>query len=116
MPAPRPLYRLPDLKDASRVYVAEGEKTVDAARSIGLTATTSAHGSKSPHKTDWSPLSGKECVILPDNDDAGLDYASGVTELLLQLAPVPLIKVVELPGLPPGGDIVDFIASRSTGV
>ncbi len=47
MPGPRPLYRLPDLADAKRVYVCEGEKAADAARSIGLIATTSPHGSKS---------------------------------------------------------------------
>ena len=33
---------------------------------IGLTATTSAHGSQSPVNTDWSPLAGTECVILPE--------------------------------------------------
>lgn len=59
MPEPRPLYGLPDLNGARRVFVCEGEKTSDAARSIGLTATTSAHGSQSPEKTDWQPLAGK---------------------------------------------------------
>jgi putative DNA primase/helicase len=68
MPEPRPLYGLPDLADIKRAYVAEGEKAADAARSIGLVATTSPHGSKSAEKADWSPLAGKEVVILPDND------------------------------------------------
>ena len=82
MPAPRPLYRLPELADAPRVYITEGEKAADAARSVGLIATTSAHGSKSASKTDWTPLAGKECVLLPDNDDAGRRYADEVAAIL----------------------------------
>jgi hypothetical protein len=62
MPEPRPLYRLPELAEAELVFVCEGEKASDAARSIGLTATTSAQGSQSASKTDWTPLSGKTVV------------------------------------------------------
>ena len=36
MPELRPLYGLPDLVDADRVFVVEGEKAAEAARSIGL--------------------------------------------------------------------------------
>jgi hypothetical protein len=68
MPAPRPLYGLPELADARRVVVCEGEKAGDAARSLGFTATTSAGGSQAAEKTAWGPLAGKEVWILPDND------------------------------------------------
>jgi hypothetical protein len=112
MPNPRPLYRLEDLRDAKRVYVCEGEKAVEAARSLGLVATTSAHGSKSPDKTDWSPLAEKEVVLLPDNDPAGLEYAEAVIGLLERLKPAPTIKVVALPDLPEKGDIVEWIESH----
>lgn len=112
MPAPRPLYRLPDLADAPRVYITEGEKAADAARSVGLIVTTSAHGSKSASKTDWTPLAGKECVLLPDNDAAGQRYASEVAAILATLTPTPVVKLVELPDLPPGGDMADFVAAR----
>jgi hypothetical protein len=78
MPEPRPLYGLPDLSGANRVYVCEGEKTTDAVHSIGLTATTSAHGCESPGKTDWRPLAGKEIIIFPDNDPPGRKYANAV--------------------------------------
>jgi hypothetical protein len=108
MPEPRPLYRLPDLSQAKCVYVCEGEKAAEAARAIGLTATTSAHGSQSPDKTDWSPLTGKEIVIFPDNDCAGQKYADAVTALLAKLTPAPVVKVVHLPDLPDAGDIVDW--------
>jgi hypothetical protein len=112
MPEPRPLYGLPDLAGADRVYITEGEKAADAARSIGLTATTSAHGSQSPDKTDWSPLAGKECVILPDNDDPGGKYAETVAAILAKLTPAPVVKVVDLPDLPDHGDIADWVDAR----
>ena len=78
MPEPRPLYLLNDLETTDRVFVTEGEKAADAARSLGVVATTSAHGSQSPDKTDWAPLAGKKAVILPDNDGAGGEYADAV--------------------------------------
>jgi len=124
MMEPRPLYGLPDLLKAqsggggSRVYVCEGEKAADAARAVGLIATTSAHGSKSASKTDWSPLAGREVIILPDTDDAGERYADDVAGLLGKLTAdpraAPVVKVVHLPDLPfgEGGDMADFVAMR----
>jgi hypothetical protein len=117
MPEPRPLYSLPDLRKtpvASRVYVTEGEKAADAVRDLGLIATTSAHGSKSASKTDWSPLMKHELVILPDADDAGDRYAEDVADLLGKLRPSPTVKIVRLPDLAQGegGDMVDFVAMR----
>jgi len=112
MPEPRPLYRLPDLADANRVYICEGEKAAEAARSIGLTSTTSAHGSQSADKTDCSPLAGNECVILPDNDKAGQQYSDDLVAILRKLTPPAVVKVLELPGLPDGGDIVEWVEAH----
>jgi len=109
MPEPRPLYCLPDLANADRVYVCEGEKAADALRSIGLVATTSAHGCESPGKTDWRALAGKEVIILPDNDPPGHKYADSVAVLLAKLTPAPVVKLVELPNLPEHGDAADWI-------
>lgn len=110
MADPRPLYGLTELTDAKIVAVLEGEKAADAARSLGLTATTSAGGSQAADKTDWSPLAGKEVWLLRDNDGAGKKYADRVTEILAKLPAVPVLRLIELPGLPRGGDIVDWIA------
>src|SRR5262245_51677137 len=109
MPDPRLLYRLPELATAERVVVTEGEKAADAARSLGFTATTSAGGSQAAAKTDWRPLAAKEVLILPDNDPAGRKYAEVVADILSKLTPPPVVRVVELPGLAGGGDIVDGI-------
>jgi hypothetical protein len=106
---PRPLYSLPDLDVADRVFITEGEKAADAAKTIGLCATTSAHGCNSVNKTDWSPLAGKECVILPDNDASGEHYAEDVTEILNNLTPPCVVKILDLPDLPDRGDIADWV-------
>ncbi len=109
---PWPLYGLPDLASADRVFITEGEKAAGAARAIGLTATTSAHGSQSPDKTDWSPLAGKECVILPDDDEPGAKYAETVAAILAKLTPPVRVKVVALPDLPDHGDVADWVDAR----
>lgn len=109
---PLPLYRRDELPDAGPVWICEGEKAADAARAIGLAAVTSAHGSSAPEKTDWTPLAGKAAVILPDADEPGRKYARTVATILVKLDPPARVKVVKLPGLPEGGDVVEFIAAR----
>src|SRR5262245_9724820 len=109
MPDPRPLYGLPDLAAAGRVIVCEGEKAADAARPLNFVATTSAGGSQAAGKTDWRPLAGKEVWLLPDNDLPGRKYAETVASILAKLTPATTIRVIELPNLPDGGDIVDWI-------
>jgi len=116
MAEPRPLYRLPELlgRPDERVYVCEGEKAADAAATIDLLATTSAHGSKSAKKTDWTPLAGRRVVILPDNDAAGRRYAKEVVRILAKLEPAPEIKIVDLPELPKKGDIHDWLEEHDS--
>ncbi len=104
-----PLYGLLNLNGQDRVYLVEGEKCADAARFIGLTAVTSAHGAESPDKSDWSVLAGREVVILPDADDAGNRYATGVARILTAQSPPAKVKIIRLPDLTDGQDIVDHI-------
>ncbi|HMP71774.1 MAG TPA: hypothetical protein PKE55_00775 [Kiritimatiellia bacterium] len=111
-PGAWPLLMLPDLLATSGpVFVVEGEKAAAAGASIGLTCTTSAHGAKSPQKTDWTPLAGRPVVILPDNDEAGREYAATVAALATQ-AGAESVRVVSLPGLPAKGDLADFVSQR----
>ncbi len=86
-PGPLSLYSTRNLavgKD-STIYVVEGEKCVDAMGQIGLPAVTSAHGAKSPGKSDWTPLEGRKIVIIPDNDIPGRAYAEEVRGILEKL-------------------------------
>ena len=107
-----PLYHLRELQaadPAETVFVVEGEKCADAAAGIGLLAATSIGGSCRAVGTNWMPLAGRDCVILPDNDEAGSKYAADVTTILAGLDPPATVRVVDLPGLPDGGDIADYI-------
>ena len=110
MKAPRYLYQLPSIEESNVVFVVEGEKVAEALGNLGLIATTSQGGSNAATKTDWTPLAGKEVVILPDNDEAGQRYASDVLDKLGQVEPLPRVKVVQLEGLPDKGDAFDYIA------
>ena len=110
METPRPLFNLPEVNQAqSEIYVLEGEKAVRAASSLGLVATTSAGGSQAAGKSDWSSLAGKSVFILPDNDDPGFKYANEVAGILSRLQPPAIVKIIQLPGLPQGGDIVEWL-------
>ncbi|MCO6456488.1 MAG: AAA family ATPase [Pirellulaceae bacterium] len=112
MPEPRPLYCLPDLAGANRVFVCEGEKAADAVRDLGLVATTSPHECQSAGKANWGPLAGKEVIILPDNDPPGAGYADTVTGILAKLTPAPVVKLLKLPSLPDRGDAVDWLDAQ----
>jgi hypothetical protein len=113
-PGPWPLYRVGELPDFGAVFVAEGEKACDAARDIGLPTTTSAHGSAAATKTNWSPLAGRDVVILRDNDQPGLKYAMSVANILTELDPPARVKILLLPDLPKGGDVVEFLEARDS--
>jgi hypothetical protein len=52
-------------------------------------------------------LAGRDVVILPDNDPAGMKYAETVAGILLRLN--AKVRIVALPGLPDGGDLVDYV-------
>lgn len=107
----RPLYRLPLISKSKSPYICvfEGEKCVDMAVSLGFEATTSMAGSSSAMKTDWSPLKGLDVVLFPDKDQAGTKYAADVCAALSQLTPQPRVRIVELPSLEEGEDVVDFV-------
>jgi len=113
-PGKPPLFRLPDLiaRPGGRVFIVEGEKCACELETLKILVTTSAHGAKSADKTDWQPLAGREVVILPDNDKGGREYAQTVAGILSRLSPPAQICIVELPGLPPKGDCVDWLDAR----
>jgi hypothetical protein len=116
MASPRPLFGLPTLADAVSVVVVEGEACAEAVDRLGLTATTSAGGAAAAKFTDWSPLAKKTVWILPDNDNPGRKYAHEVAGILESSAKASEVKIVALPHLPPGGDIIDWIHAQGEGV
>jgi len=109
-----PIMNPSDLQTSSLVYVVEGGKCVRAAKSIGLNATTSAHGASSAAKSDWTPLAGKEVFIIPDSDKKGETYADDVATILNKLTPPAIVKIVPLPGLTGKEDIFEYIEKRDS--
>jgi hypothetical protein len=66
------LYRLPDILDRpydDPVWCCEGELDADTAARLGLVATTTAGNGWG--KADLSPLRGRRCVVVCDQDPAG---------------------------------------------
>lgn len=109
-------YRLAELRDAiaedRTVYVVEGEKKVDALWAIGVPATCNPMGAgKWPeHFRDY--FAGARIVVLPDNDEAGFKHADQVGANLDPVAASNM--VLELPELPPKGDVIDWLQEGGT--
>lgn len=111
LPAPRTLYRLPQLvaDPAAPVIVTEGEKKADLAPSLfpGHVATTSMGGASAARQSDWSPLAGRKVIIWPDHDEPGRQYADDVAALATA-AGAASVAIVPVPAeWPVGWDIAD---------
>lgn len=97
-PAPRPLLGLPDLEAKGRPAVlVEGEKARDAAAALlpEFPVLTWQGGAQAVSKADFSPLSGREVWLWPDNDPAGAKAARDVAAALFAVGAGP-VKVFDL--------------------
>ena len=105
-------YRLPEVLEAVRrrdtVFIVEGEKDADALAREGLCATCNAMGAGKWPEGLSDAFTGADVVILPDNDDAGRAHAQAVASALAGAA--KSVKVLELPELPPKGDVSDWLS------
>ncbi len=100
------LYNLPMVNEASTIYIVEGEKDADALIELNLAATTTCMGAGSWLESFTPYMQDKTVVILPDNDDPGREHAELVASQVKKVA--KSIQIVELPGLPPKGDVSDW--------
>lgn len=111
----KPLYRLHELVAANSVdpvYLFEGEQKADLAASLGLFATTCG-GSSSIATTHLTPLAGRNVVIWPDHDEAGIKARDELTAALQAIGcTVSQIDLAPL-YLPEKGDIVDWVQQRT---
>ena len=109
-------YQLPQVLEAVKcggtVYIAEGEKDVHSLEALGLTATCNPGGAGKWKASYSEHLQGAEIVILPDNDPPGTEHGQDVAAKTRGLA--ASVKVVELPGLPPKGDVSDWLQAGHT--
>lgn len=108
-------YRLSELlkSDADAVvFIAEGEKDCDRLAKLGHVATTNAGGAGKWPSEFAEFFRNRRVVILPDNDDAGRNHAKQVAASLNGKA--ASVRAVELPGLPPKGDVTDWLNAGGT--
>ncbi|MCZ0727193.1 phage/plasmid primase, P4 family [Mycolicibacterium iranicum] len=82
----RSLFRADRIVDADTVFVVEGEQDVLAIESVGGVATCSAMGAGKAHLFDWTPLRGKNVVVVADRDQPGRKHAHDVVERLRSIA------------------------------
>ena len=104
-------YRLTEVQQAVTagkvVYIAEGEKAVDALCSLGVTATTSHAGAGGWNADLNQYFAGANVVVVPDNDTAGWGYAAKIVESLLPV--VKSIRVLDLPHLSHKEDAFEWV-------
>lgn len=105
-------YHLPEIIKAKAVFIVEGEKDCDALAALGLTATTSPQGAGKWRTCYNQWFAGKRVCILPDADTPGREHAQKVAGNLCGVAEV--VKILELPNLPPKGDVSDWLSAGGT--
>lgn len=110
----RVLYGLPRIasEKSETVFVVEGERDADALTSLGLVATTNCGGAGKWEASYSEALRGRNVVVLPDNDPPGEKHALVVRAALEGFA--VSAKILRLPGLPPKGDVSDWIGMGGT--
>jgi len=110
------LYHLPQVLTAVQtgetVYVVEGEKDADNLCALGLVATCNPMGAGKWRDSYSEALRGAHVVILPDNDAPGQGHAAQVARSLQGKA--SRITLIDLPGLPPKGDVSDWLRQGHT--
>jgi AAA domain len=112
-------YRLPELIEASEVYICEGEKDCDRLAKLGVVATTNPGGADRDGDggKKWPAgfaryFDGRHAILIPDNDDPGRRHVQAVAKKLSGTA--ASIRILELPGLPDKGDVTDWLTAGGT--
>ena len=112
----RVLYRLPEIMEAvaskRTIFIAEGEKAVDALVKLGVPATCSPGGTGKWHEGYSQRLADADVVILPDNDGPGEQHCEDVARALAGAS--ARVSVLRLAGLPAKGDAYDWVQAGGT--
>lgn len=99
------LYGADRVGDATTVYVGEGEKDCDAIAAVGGVAVCNAQGAGKAPLFDWSPLHGKNVVIIADKDEPGRRHAQDVAKILADKATIRIVEAAV------GKDAADHLAA-----
>lgn len=105
-------YNLPSIieRHDEPIWLVEGEKNADDLIRLGFVATTAKGGASAfpttPDFAQW--FDGTTVYALPDNDEPGKKWADAVSKA------IPHAKIIRIHGLPPKGDVSDWIAAGGT--
>ena len=106
----RVLYRLPEVVRAKAVLVVEGERDVESALKLGLTATCNPGGAGKWRGEYTTPLKGKRVGVICDADAPGLAHGRDVARSLVGVAAgVRLIQA-----LPRAKDLTEWVGRGGT--
>lgn len=109
-------YKLPELQAAlafdRQILIVEGEKDVENLAKLGIVATCNPMGAGKWPQHFPEFFAGADVVIVPDNDEPGRAHRDLVGASLDGTA--ASVRVLDLPGLKPKGDISDWIAAGGT--
>lgn len=139
-PDPRPLYGLEHFKGREYALVVEGEKCVDAGRSVmaeWFDLVSWPGGGKAVNKADWAKLAGRKVILWPDCDSKtdkktgellpeqaspgiqgqpGIKAVEDIAKILLGLGCTVRIVSVPVPGtVIDGWDVADAVDEGRTG-
>jgi len=89
------------------VFIVEGEKDADRLIAAGLAATTNPGGAGKWRADYAAYFKGAHAAVLPDNDPPGTGHAEQIAQTLDGVTDG--VKIVTLPGLPPKGDVSDWL-------
>lgn len=97
-----------DFIPKARVFVVEGEKAKEAASRIfpKSVCVTWSGGANAVKFTDFTPLHGREVILWPDADEAGVKAMHYIANLL-HIAGSPSIKIINTMSLDKGWDAAD---------
>lgn len=91
--------------------MAEGEKACDALSSAGVLAVGSYGTGALPCDDSLRPLLGRNVLLWPDNDEAGLEHMGKIADRLQALGCLPYR--VEWPDAHAKADAADYLANHS---
>ena len=108
-------YHLPEALAAvargEPLYIAEGEKNVEALHAIGIAATCNPMGAGKWRENYTELLKNAERVrVTADNDEDGRAHARAIATSFHRIG-VPDLRMLHFPELPGGGDISDWLAA-----
>lgn len=109
------LYNRPALAaapESATIWICEGEKDADTLTALGEVATTNSNGALFWRKSFSYELTGKVCVIVEDNDDAGRERTKKILSTVRKVA--KSVSVVRFEDMPAKSDVTDFLDAGHT--